>query len=98
MLSETEPLHDRETSRMELNSLLRYRAEFMIHRSRSNYYFPGSHPSLLLALKLYKNENLSNISCIKDNAGNSFVDPSVISNVFRDFLFQTVQLQYLFLP
>ncbi len=38
--------------RVNLNKLLKNRAEFQIHRVRKNYYFHGSRPSRLLALSL----------------------------------------------
>ena len=38
--------------RLELNDMLRRRAEFIMHRVRQGYYFNGSKPSRLLALKL----------------------------------------------
>lgn len=44
-------------TRTELNSLLRRRAEFLVHRTRKTYYFNGARPSHLLALSLKKTAN-----------------------------------------
>lgn len=45
-----------QVTRQELNDLLRRQAEFIIHRTRKNYYCNGSKPSQLLALKLKQSE------------------------------------------
>ncbi len=76
---------ERELTRMELNSALRHRTEFMIHRSRCKFYFNGSRPSRLLAQKLRKNENLSTISHITDHQGNSYSKPADITAAFASF-------------
>ena len=41
-----------ETVKKEINSILRSQSEFYMHRVRQNYYFNGSRPSHLLAMKL----------------------------------------------
>lgn len=69
----------------ELNILLRERAEFLIKRVRQNYYFNGSRPSHLLALKLRSNEKLSNITAIKSHDGVLVTGQAQINNVFRRF-------------
>lgn len=52
------------SARMNLNNLLRTRAEFQIQRTRRNYYFYGSKPSCLLALSLQKCEKYPDITAI----------------------------------
>ncbi len=44
-----------EVIRKEINSLLKHHAEFMIKRTRQNYYFNSARPSHLLALRLKSN-------------------------------------------
>lgn len=78
---------EREVTGLELNSLLRHTTEFKIHRTRCNFYFNSSRPSRLLVQKLRKNENLSSISCIIDEMGNSLVNPVDISSTFANFFF-----------
>lgn len=39
----------------EINSLLRRRSEFLMHRTRQTYYFHSARPSHLLALRLRTN-------------------------------------------
>ena len=69
----------------ELNLLLRTRAEFLIHRSRQNYYFNGSRPSHLLALKLRSGEKFANISAISTPQNTLTTDPKRINDTFHDF-------------
>lgn len=45
-----------QSSKTELNDLLRRKAEFLLHRTRQNYYSNGARPSRLLALKLKQNQ------------------------------------------
>lgn len=70
---------------MELNDLLRRRAEFIMHRVRQSYYFNGSKPSRLQALKLKHNESRASINTIKI-ANNKFTyDPQEINVAFHSF-------------
>ncbi len=71
--------------RSELNSLLRSRAEFLIQRSRQNYYFQGSRPSHLLALRLRNSEKFANISAAKSQSGLIMTDPKDINIAFHSF-------------
>ncbi len=70
--------------RTELNSLLRQRAEFLMHRTRGTYYFNGSRPSHLLALGLKQNEKFSNTSIIKSPLRTS-TEPGEINAEFKTF-------------
>ncbi len=71
--------------RSKLNSLLRSRAEFLIQRSRQNYYFQGSRPSHLLALRLRNSEKFANISAVKSQSGLIMTDPKYINIAFHSF-------------
>ena len=54
----------------------------MIQRSRRNYYFNGSRPSHLLALRLRNDERLAEIPLIKSSEGDVLTDPKQINNEF----------------
>uniref|UniRef100_A0A8C1LC25 Reverse transcriptase domain-containing protein n=1 Tax=Cyprinus carpio TaxID=7962 RepID=A0A8C1LC25_CYPCA len=71
--------------RSELNSLLRSRAEFLIQRCRQNYYFQGSRPSHLLALRIRNSEKFANISAVKSQSGLIMTDPKDINISFHSF-------------
>lgn len=71
-------------TKTELNSLLRQRAEFSIHRTRRNYYFNGPRPSHLLALRLKQNEKYSNIMAIQTST-TTLTEPSEINIEFKTF-------------
>lgn len=71
-------------TKTELNSLLRQRAEFLIHRTRRNYYFNGSRPSHLLALRLKQNEKYSNIMAIQTPT-TTLTEPGEINMEFKNF-------------
>lgn len=73
-----------DATRSELNSLLKQRAEFLILRTRRNYYFNGPRPSHLLALRLRQNEKYSNITSISSVRGLPTV-PKEINTEFRNF-------------
>ena len=51
-----------DVTHSELNSLLRQRAEFLMLRTRRNYYFNGPRTSHMLSLKIKQNEKFSNIT------------------------------------
>lgn len=71
--------------RVELNNLLRRRAEFIMHRVRQSYYFNGSKPSRLLALKLKQSESRASINTI-NMANNKFTfNPKEINVAFHSF-------------
>lgn len=46
---------ERDLVKKEINNILRQRSEFLIHRTRQRYYFHGSRPSHLLAMKIRSN-------------------------------------------
>lgn len=69
----------------ELNQLLRVKAEFLIQRTRQNYYFNGSRPSHLLALQLRNNEKYANIPAIRLCSGELTNDQQDINNAFQSF-------------
>ena len=71
-------------TRTELNSLLRQRAEFLMHRTRRTYYFNGPRPSHLLALRLKNNEKYSNILAIKSHL-RTLTEPGEINLAFKTF-------------
>ncbi len=74
-----------ETVRKELNFLYRERDEFLIQRSRQNYYFQGSRPSHLLALRLRNSETFANITAVKSQTGEVLTDQKCINDTFRSF-------------
>lgn len=74
-----------ETVRKKLNLLYRERAEFLIQRSRQNYYFQGSRPSHLLALRLRNSEKFANITAVKSQTGEVLTDQKSINDTFRSF-------------
>lgn len=57
--------HRLTAAKHELNDLLQRKAEFLIHRVRQKYYFHGSRPSKLLALKLKQCEKYTSINSIR---------------------------------
>uniref|UniRef100_A0A3Q1FVW2 exodeoxyribonuclease III n=1 Tax=Acanthochromis polyacanthus TaxID=80966 RepID=A0A3Q1FVW2_9TELE len=57
-----------EVTKTELNSLLRLRAEFLIHKTRRTYYFQGPRPSHLLSLRLKQSEKFTNITAIRSES------------------------------
>lgn len=59
----------KELIKKEINSLLRRRSEFLMHKTRQTYYFNSSKPSRLLAMKLRMDEHFADIFCIKDKDG-----------------------------
>lgn len=79
-------LREISATRTELNSLLRQRAEFLIHRTRRNYYFNGSRPSHLLALRLKQHEKHSNIMVIQTPTA-TLSEPCEINLAFKNFYF-----------
>ncbi len=72
-----------ETVRKELNLLFRERDTFLIERSRQNYYFQGSGPSHLLALRLRNSEKCANM--VKSQTGEVLTDQKSINDTFRSF-------------
>ncbi len=59
------------------------RDEFLIQRSRQNYYFQGSRPSHLLALRLCNSEKCANITAAKSQTGEFLTDQKSINDTFR---------------
>lgn len=75
----------KELVKKEINSLLRRRAEFLMHKTRQNYYFNSSKPSHLLAMKLRTDEHFADIFCIKDKEGIIRSDPKEVNASFALF-------------
>lgn len=73
-----------DATRLELNLLLRQRAEFLMLRVRRNYYFNGPRPSHLLSLKIKQNEKFSNITTISSSGG-ILTDPQEINTESSNF-------------
>lgn len=71
-------------TKTELNSLLRRRAEFLMHRTRRTYYFNGARPSHLLALRLKSHEKYSNITAI-ETPSRTLSNPIDINSEFKSF-------------
>lgn len=69
--------------RQELNDLLRRWAEFIVHRTRQNYYCNGSKPSRLLALKLKQCESKASIDSIHHPTKGPISNPAEINGTFR---------------
>ncbi len=75
-----------QVTRTEFDSLLRHRAEFLIHKTRRHYYFNGPRPSHLLAQRLKHDEKFSTISAIKSSHSQNIInEPKEINNEFRNF-------------
>lgn len=62
-----------ETVRKELNLLYTERDEFLIQRSRQNYYFQGN------------SEKFANITAVKSQTGEVLTDQKSINDIFRSF-------------
>lgn len=58
----------------EINYILRQRSEFFMHRTRQHYYFHGSTPSHLLAMKIHANEQFADILSIRTQQGEMTTD------------------------
>ena len=69
----------------EINALLKKRSEFLIHRSRQRYYFQGSRPSHLLAMKIKSNEQFADIASIQTENGDITTDPIHINERFKNY-------------
>ncbi len=85
----SESIRKRQNLLNELSCLLRQQAEFIIHRTRQNHYLNSARPSRLLALKLRENDQLANISAIRNKEGLLTSDPVEINNMFELF-YQTL--------
>lgn len=68
----------------ELCILLRYRAKFMMHRTRHNY-CNGSRPTHLLALKLHNDEKYTDIESIRSSKDEILTGPLQINHEFASF-------------
>ena len=75
----------RRVVRKEINSLLKLRSEFLIKRTRQNYYFNSSRPSHLLALRLKSNEHFADILSIRSKEGVVLTEPGEINKAFCTF-------------
>lgn len=75
----------KELIKKEINSLLKRRSEFLMHKTRQNYYFNSSKPSHLLAMKLRTDEHFADIFCIKDKDGIIQSDPKTVNASFASF-------------
>lgn len=75
----------KELIKKEINSLLRRRSEFLMHKTRQTYYFNSSKPSRLLAMKLRTDEHFADIFCIKDKNNTIQCDPKKVNAVFASF-------------
>lgn len=72
------------TVKANLNSLLRTRAKFQIHVTRTKYYFNSTRPGRLLSLSLQKCEKFSNITAISSNQ-KLLTSPKEINTAFQTF-------------
>ena len=68
-----------QQNKKELNSLVRQRAEFLIHRTRQNHYFEGARPSRSLAISLRASEHFTHIPSIKTSEGALVTDLKLIN-------------------
>lgn len=73
----------RETVKKEINSIKRAQSEFHIHRVRQKYYFHGSKPSHLLAMKIRSSDQFSDIPSIKSKDGMLVTEPRQINVIFQ---------------
>ena len=70
-------------ARAELNDLLRRKVEFILHRVRQKYYFNGSRPSKILALKLKQSEHRATIDAICSPCTGLVSEPNDINDAFK---------------
>lgn len=75
----------KELVKKEINSLLKRRAEFLMHKTRQNYYFNSSKPSHLLAMKLRSDEHFADIFCIRDKDNIIKSNPKEVNAIFASF-------------
>lgn len=68
----------------DINSILKRRVEFLIHRTRQSYYFNGAMPSHLLALRLRANDHFSDIT-IKSCDSHILTEPLQVNGTFQCF-------------
>ena len=80
-----ENINKRQNLLDELGSLLRQKTEFIMHRTRQNHYMNSARPSRLLELKLRANNQLANISAIRNEEGTLTSDPVKINHTFKGF-------------
>lgn len=69
----------------EYNSLSMSKAEFIIHRTKQNYYFPSDRTSHLVALRLKETESKANIDMLRNSDGKIVTYPRAINNTFKAF-------------
>lgn len=75
----------RELVKKEIHSLLKRRAEFLMKRTRQNYYFNGSRPSHLLAMRLRSCEHFADITTVNSKEGVLISEPKQVNATFRSF-------------
>lgn len=68
----------------EYQALQLEKAEFLMHRTKTNYYYNGERPSKLLALRLKNNEAMSAITAIKKD-DSLITKPEEINTVFKNY-------------
>ncbi len=74
-----------QTLKAELNDLLRRKAEFVLHRTRQNYYFNGARPRKLLALRLKQSQAKACIDIINHPSKGLVRNSKEINSAFSDF-------------
>ena len=75
----------REIVKKEINSILKRHSEFLMKRTRQNYYFNSARPSHLLALRLRSNEHFADIVSVKSTTGVLVTEPKEVNATFRTF-------------
>ena len=65
---------ERSLVKEEINNILKWKSEFLIHRMRQRYYFQGTRPSHLFAMRIRSSDHFSDIPAIKSSDGNIRTD------------------------
>lgn len=74
-----------ELVKKEISLILKQRSEFLLNRTKQHYYFQGSRPSHLLAMKIRTNDQFADIPSNKTKNGSITTDPSEINKTFTAF-------------
>ena len=75
---------ERSLVKEEINNILKWKSEFLIHRMRQRYYFQGTRPSHLFGMRIRSSDHFSDIPAIKSSDGN------IRTDILSDILFKFV--------
>lgn len=75
----------KELVKKEINSLLRHRSGFLMHKTRQTYYFNSSKSSHLLPMKLWTDKHFADTVCVKYKDDTIQSDPKLMNASFPLF-------------